>query len=1549
MTLNATGTTDFNEEDTLDTLTFSWTQTSGPTVTLAGTPTPSFLAADDGTFTFQLTVTDSGGLSDTDTVVVTVNNVAPTIISVVADPTSVKEGETSTINVTATDVAAADIPDLQYSFDCDGNGVFEVGPQAGGSTTCTLPGGQDTVVVGVQVDDQDGGVTRGNVTVTVAVNKPPTAEAGDDQTVDEGETVLFDGTASVDEDGTIDRYEWDFGDDGTGDGATTTHVYADNGTFTVVLRVFDDEGATGDATADVTVSNVAPPVEPSDDQSFDEGGTFSSAGSFDDPGDDTWTATVDYGDGAGAQPLALNPDKTFSLSHLYADDDTFTVIVTVTDDDGGVGSGDLTVTVANIAPVVEPGPGQSAFQDETVTIEFTFTDVGTADTHTATIDWDDGTVEPGDVITEADGSGTVDGTHEYADPGTFTVNVTVTDDDGAVGTGSLGVVILVSAELIEGIEVTNFTVVPETPVPPETVKASFTILNSTVDSILVPGLELLVNGVVETTFEPFELAGGLESSPLDFTITRREPGTYAVQVLNEARTFTIQPPKLTITAVSVTPRLVGPRDTVVISAEARNDGGAVGTFSVDIRVDGSSDVHQIRLPAGVTETVVRFVTIPARPSAAGITSPGAHTVAVGGLRAGYEVARPAIQAPVPVAPPFNPVTTRARDPAGNPLDIDPAGEIRFGGGSITLSIPVRAAAGVAVERFVDTTSGISIIGTDVVVPVKDPDTGEGLLGEGNAATGTFEFLDLVTEERRTDLSADDPRVGRLGVSLKAGLEELPEGVSIEATIKKELTAEERTKVELLAREGGKIVANEAGTVTVRTENLDSKTDVSQVTMTMKVSADWVDAYGVENVRIAHVDDEGEVETLVPVCTGPDENNEFTCVAVTDRGLSEFSLLALADVPAEFSARNLVVDPVAVEPGETVKVTIDIFNDGVKAGSFSAILKVKPPGATEFEAIAVKEITLEGGEEGTVRFFVLREEQGDYEVEIEGRKGELSSGSFGVFRKIDPARLTFIDLVILPEEVEPGEPVLISMSVVNEGLDAGRTEIEFRINEVLVEIRSLSIPGRGRTEAVFEFIPPSEGTFTFELIDVEEVVEPLRGQVTAVIALAPAEFILADLDVSPIEVDPGEQVTITFELTNIGELAGEIMVTLLLNGVEVASKDVSLEALVAAPVTFTIPAPEEPGDYTVRTVGAVIEGEPEVLPLEGVFKVLEIEAVGPSRPRTRVSDLDVFPKLVEPGETVKITVVVENVGDVEASRTLTLKVDGVLVGPETVVTLAPGDTETVVFEIVAPEVAGRHDLEIDGIPDFFEVAELAPLIAPARLIQVSPLTVSPQVVQPGQAVSISVTLRNDGDEDGFTDVILRVIRDQVVEIEIVEKDVLVPGRQEAALTFEVSRFEDGQYTVEVEAVAVVGVKVLKEPFVVVSPALANLVVVKESLIVDPEEVISGKPVTISLDVLNKGQVAGRRTVVLRVDGVKIEEKVEFLEPNETKSVSFTLLERGIGTHTVAVDGVTVEFRVTKPAPLALTIPLLVLFALLVAGLALLIYRRATSGAPPPQTV
>ena len=96
----------------------------------------------------------------------------------------------------------------------------------------------------------------------------------------------------------------------------------------------------------MTVSNVEPSVQAGPDVTIAPGDSLSRAGSFSDLGSlDSWTATVDYGDGSGVQPLLLGLDHSFQLLHTYTGAGEFTVTVTVRDDDGGEGSDTVTVTV----------------------------------------------------------------------------------------------------------------------------------------------------------------------------------------------------------------------------------------------------------------------------------------------------------------------------------------------------------------------------------------------------------------------------------------------------------------------------------------------------------------------------------------------------------------------------------------------------------------------------------------------------------------------------------------------------------------------------------------------------------------------------------------------------------------------------------------------------------------------------------------------------------------------------------------------------------------------------------------------------------------------------------------------------------------------------------------------------------------------------------------------------------------------------------------------------------------------------------------------------
>jgi hypothetical protein len=184
-------------------------------------------------------------------------------------------------------------------------------------------------------------------------NKPPIVVAGSDATLNEGDTFRWTGSFS-DADSNFWIGAVDYGD---GSGLQSlplladktyvlSHVYTENGVYLVTVTVTDDLNAAGSVRLQLTVNNVAPSVKVGADASVDLGKTFSSSGSFTDPGSDTWTAIVDYGDGSGSQALTLT-SKTFLLSHFYLAIGSYIVNVIVRDDDGGEAGVRLVVNVRN--------------------------------------------------------------------------------------------------------------------------------------------------------------------------------------------------------------------------------------------------------------------------------------------------------------------------------------------------------------------------------------------------------------------------------------------------------------------------------------------------------------------------------------------------------------------------------------------------------------------------------------------------------------------------------------------------------------------------------------------------------------------------------------------------------------------------------------------------------------------------------------------------------------------------------------------------------------------------------------------------------------------------------------------------------------------------------------------------------------------------------------------------------------------------------------------------------------------------------------------------
>jgi autotransporter-associated beta strand protein len=235
--------------------------------------------------------------------------------------------------------------------------------------------GEVIVVAGQQFRINYSGGDFNDVILTHITTNPAFQNRAVTPVVPEGGVVTVTGT--ITEPDPLDTFilDVDWGDGkaetfqfgpGTPREVSVSHRYRDDtpsGTpadpYSIHLAWRDQFGGGNTGVLTTTVQNVAPVVTVGGDATIKPKKNFAREGSFSDPGADTWTATVDYGDGSGVHPLNLDGNGHFHLGHKYTRPGRYHVEVVVSDDDSGKGVAGFDVSVSGRRGVSKARAGRA--------------------------------------------------------------------------------------------------------------------------------------------------------------------------------------------------------------------------------------------------------------------------------------------------------------------------------------------------------------------------------------------------------------------------------------------------------------------------------------------------------------------------------------------------------------------------------------------------------------------------------------------------------------------------------------------------------------------------------------------------------------------------------------------------------------------------------------------------------------------------------------------------------------------------------------------------------------------------------------------------------------------------------------------------------------------------------------------------------------------------------------------------------------------------------------------------------------------------------------
>ncbi|WP_417382891.1 tandem-95 repeat protein, partial [Gimesia sp.] len=247
----------------------------GNVETIAGNPSAATHVFADGSdsFTVSATATNEDGTYNSNSIVITVLNVAPTLT--ISGDATVDEGATYTLNLSSSDPGADTVTEWLIDW---GDGNVETIAGNPSSASHIFADGADSYTVSATATDEDSTFNSNSIVVSV-LDVAPTLTISGNATVDEGATYTLNLSASDPGADTITEWSIDWGDGNVetvvGNPSSVTHVFADGAdSHTVSATATDEDGTFNSNLIVVSVLNVAPTLTISGDATINEGATY---------------------------------------------------------------------------------------------------------------------------------------------------------------------------------------------------------------------------------------------------------------------------------------------------------------------------------------------------------------------------------------------------------------------------------------------------------------------------------------------------------------------------------------------------------------------------------------------------------------------------------------------------------------------------------------------------------------------------------------------------------------------------------------------------------------------------------------------------------------------------------------------------------------------------------------------------------------------------------------------------------------------------------------------------------------------------------------------------------------------------------------------------------------------------------------------------------------------------------------------------------------------------------------------------------------------------